>query len=268
MGKYTSYIRYDEFYCRDVVLIPLTDIDQIYNPIERARELVELEPKSLVLVDVKDMILDIIGSTDVKDIGISGSILIDLYKDDSDIDIVVYGLDNGYRVYRYLKEVVDKDPRYRRYRDKDIVQLYLRRVAETPIPFDQAVYQGSRRVLEGYFKGREYFIRLVKYPWEEPIYGSYRCTKLGRTTMKLRVVDASESMFTPCRYKVEVIEHIEGVRVDVSEVYSLRGRFAEVAQEDDKVVVQGTVERIEVKNSGVYYRLYVGDEKDYIIVIR
>lgn len=267
-SRYPSYLRYDEFYCRDVVVVPLAEIAYTYNPIDRAREIIELSMKDPVLADVKDMLIDIASATNVREIGVSGSILVDLYREDSDIDIVVYGLENGYKVYEYLRDAVDRDPRYRRYRDRDVLQLYLRRSAETPISYDQAVYQESRRVLEGYFRDREYFIRLVKFPWEETTYGSCRCRKLGKTTVKLRITDARESMFTPCRYKVEVEEYIEGVKADIVEVYSLRGRFAEIAQEDEVVVARGSVELVELKSGDLYYRLYVGDERDYIILIR
>lgn len=266
-SRYGAYIRYDEFFCRDIVAVPLNEIAHLFDPIAKVHELLSSEPVEPVLRDAVDMVLDIVNSTNVKEIGISGSILIDLYKNDSDIDVVVYGVSSGLKVYSYLKEVVGKDPRYRRYKGDNILQLYMRRSLETPIPLHQLIYQESRRVLEGYFNGREYFIRLVKLPHEEPIYGSYRCVKLGKATMKLKVIDAGEAIFTPCRYKVEVVKHLDGVRAEVNEVYTLRGRFAEIAHEGEEIIVHGTVERIEKINGDVYHRLYLGDEKDYIFVV-
>uniref|UniRef100_A0A7C2VGU8 Polymerase nucleotidyl transferase domain-containing protein n=1 Tax=Ignisphaera aggregans TaxID=334771 RepID=A0A7C2VGU8_9CREN len=265
-SRYSGYVRLDRFYCREVVLVPLSDIEHIYNPIQRARELLESTPEDSVLADVRNMVLDLVEATGVKDIGVSGSVLVGLHREDSDIDIVVYGIDNSRRVYRYLSEVVDKDPRYRRYSADDVLGLYLRRSAETPIPFDQVLKQESRRVLEGFFGRREYFVRLLKYPWEEPSYGSYVCSKLGKAVLRLRVLDASEAMLTPCRYAVEVVEHVDGVRADVVEVYSLRGRFAEVAREGDIVIARGTVELIETLSGEMYYRLYLGDRDDYLVL--
>lgn len=267
LSRYGKYIRFDKFFCREVVLIPLNDIEHVYNPIEKAEEFLDVIPKDAVLRDVKDMVYDIVTSTGVKDIGVSGSVLIDLYRDDSDIDIVVYGLQNGRKVYEYLLEAIAKDRRYGRYTRENVLQLYKRRAAETPITLEQLVEQESRRVLEGFFKNREYFVRLVKYPWEELTYGSYECVKLGKALLKMRIIDARESICIPYRYKVEVIEYISGVKAEVSEIYSLRGRFAEVAKEDEVIIAYGTVEHIKQMNGNAYYRLYLGDENDYLIII-
>lgn len=268
MSRYREYLKFNEFFGREVVLVPLTDIVYVYNPLQKLKEIIyEDDLKDPVLRDARDMVLDIIESTNISEIGISGSILVNLFKEDSDIDVVIYGTSNGLNVYRYLLDVIGKDSRYRKYGINDIRELCARRSLETPISQEQLMKQESRKVLEGLFKGREYFIRLVKYPWEEPSYGSYRCFKLGKSVMKLKVVDSKESIFTPCRYRVELIDVIEGVKADVIEVYSLRGRFAEVAQEDEIVIARGTVERIETQNGKDYYRLYLGDQGDYILIM-
>ncbi|MEM2201907.1 MAG: nucleotidyltransferase domain-containing protein, partial [Ignisphaera sp.] len=268
ISKYSRYLKFDDFFGREVVVVPLTDIAYVYNPLQRSKEIIYKGAlENPVLKDIRDMVLDISESTGIKEIGVSGSILVNLFREDSDIDIVVYGVNNGLNVYKYLSDVIDKDPRYKRYRIRDIQGLHARRSLETPIPSEQLLKQESRKVLEGIFKGREYFIRLIKYHWEEPSYGSYKCVKLGKTTMKLRIIDSKESIFTPCRYRVEVIDVLEGVKADVVEVYSLRGRFTEVAQEDEVIIVKGTVERIEPLSGGDYYRLYLGDQGDYIMVI-
>lgn len=266
LANYSNYIKFDEFYCRDVVLSPITDVVQIYNPIEKAKELMEVNwYEDNVLKDAQNMILDIITSTKVKDIGISGSILVDLYDKNSDIDIVVYGAKNGIKVYNYLREIIGKDSRYKRYRRDNINTLHMRRSLETPISIKHLLLQESKKVLEGFFNNREYFIRLIKFPWEEPRYSSYRCKKLGKALIRLRVIDASESIYTPCRYRVEVIEYLKGVIAEVVEVYSLRGRFAEIAQEDSVVEAYGTIELVKMYHGEKFYRLYLGDEGDYLI---
>ena len=270
ISRYRAYVRFDKFYGREVVVVPLTDVEVVYNPLEKAKELLYsgTTQRDAVLGDAREMLLDLINGSGVREVGISGSILVNLYTEDSDIDIVVYGRENGLKVYRYLLEVVDKDQRYRRYTKDDAHKLFSRRASETPLTFEQVVMQESRKVLEGFFKNREYFSRLVKYSWEEPPYDSYRCVKVGKALMKLRVIDDRESIFTPCRYRVEVVEHIKGPRVDVVEVYSLRGRFTEIAKQDDIIVVHGTVELIEPKSGKSFYRLYLGDEGDYIALVK
>ncbi len=263
--KYRKYLVYDPYIGNLVPEIPYKDIEFIYNPIEKALQVMNTKPKNKVLEDTRHMLIDLKNSANVKNIGISGSILVNLYRDSSDIDIVVYGEKEGLSVYDYLKEVIDKETSpYRRYSKEDIIRLYEFRKRETPIKFNELVQHAKRRVLEGYFGKREYFIRLVKTPLPDEDYGKVVYKKIGKATMKFKVVDAREAIFTPCKYVVEVLEHIEGVKIGVDEIYSIRGRFNELAFEDEIVIARGTVERLEYANGDIKYRLYLGDPGDYM----
>lgn len=266
--RYSSYLVYDEYFGRRVVLVPLEDIAEVYNPIDKASKIIR-DAIGGVLVDVRDMLMDVISATGVRNIGVSGSILVDLYREDSDIDIVVFGDTDCRKVYSFLSEVIDKPgSRIRRYDEDSIAKLYLSRATETPIGFEELVAQERRRVLEGLYRNREYFIRLVDTSHADDVYGVYRCRKLGTSTMRLRIVDAKRSIYTPCRYGVEVLEVLEGIDIDVEEVYSLRGRFNEIAYEDEIVIARGTIELLEYKNGGRKYRLYLGDPGDYMYLAR
>lgn len=269
VARYGSYIAYDDYFGREVVLVPLRDIVEIYNPIDRAVEIVSGNSGRGVLADVRGMLSDIVDSTGVRSIGVSGSILVNLYREDSDIDVVVLDESDGRKVYSFLTEVIDRPySRIRRYDENSIVRLYQSRVVETPIEFREFLAQERRRVLEGLYGDREYFIRLIDRSHADDVYGVYRCRKLGFSTMKLRVVDARRSIYTPCRYGVEVLEVLKGVSVDVEEVYSLRGRFNEIAYEDETIIARGSIEVLEYRSGGRKYRLYLGDPGDYMHLIR
>jgi len=269
LERYSNYIVYDEYFGRKIPLVPLKDIARIYNPVYKALKIIESNADVNVLTDVRNMLLDIISATSVKNIGVSGSILVDLYRDDSDIDIVVFGNDEGRKVYGFLKEAIDKpSSKLRRYDENNIAKLYLSRVSETPIDFKTFLSQEKRRVLEGLYGDREYFIRLIDMSHKDDVYSVYRCKKLGGSIMKLRVIDAKKSIYTPCRYGVEVVEVIEGVNADVEEIYSLRGRFNEIAYEDEVVIAKGSIEMLEYRNKDRKYRLYLGDAGDYMYIAK
>ncbi len=269
LEMYSSYIVYDDYFGREVVLVPLKDIVELYNPIDKALKIIVDRHAKSVLMDARDMLTDIINSTGVKNIGISGSILVDLYRDDSDIDIVVLNESDGRKVYSFLSETIDRPgSKIRKYSEDSLARLYINRVIETPIGFKEFVAQERRRVLEGLYRNREYFIRLIDRSNTDDIYGVYRCRKLGGATMMLRVVDAKRSIYTPCRYGVEVLKVLEGVNVDVEEVYSLRGRFNEIANEDEIVIARGTVELLEYRGGDRKYRLYLGDPGDYMYLVK
>lgn len=269
LERYNNYMVYDEYFGREVPVVPLRDIVEVYSPVDKALRIVETRVGGKVLTDVRDMLLEIIGVTGVKNIGVSGSILVDLYRDDSDIDIVVFGEMEGRRIYNFLSEAVDRPgSMLRRYDENTVSKLYLSRAVETPIDFKVFLHQERRRVLEGLYRDREYFIRLIDLGHVDDVYSRYRCRKLGHSVMKLRIIDARKSIYTPCRYGVEVLEFIDGVKADIEEVYSLRGRFNEIAYEDEAVIAKGTIELLEYRNGSKKYRLYLGDKGDYMYLVR
>lgn len=266
---YHKFIRYDEFFCREIPVIPMEMVTRIYDPITKAMEIMNFSDIDGVINDARDMISDIVSVTNVKSIGVSGSILVDLYREDSDIDLVIYGEKEGRKVYEYLSEVMDKtSSQYRRYTMNSIGRLFRERSKETPIEIHELLKQEGRRVLEGLYRNREYFIRLVRYPREDEFYGVYKCVKVGRIVAKLKVVDDRYAIYTPCRYGVQVIEIIDGENIDIDEIYTLRGRFIDIAKQDDIVIASGTVEKIVFRGGRTLYRLYLGDKGDYAIRIK
>ncbi len=266
---YHKFIRYDEFFCREIPVIPMEMVTRIYDPITKAMEIMNFSDIDGVINDARDMISDIVSVTNVKSIGVSGSILVDLYREDSDIDLVIYGEEEGRKVYEYLLEIIDRDSsQYRRYSVNDIEKLFKERLKETPIDINELLKQESRRVLEGLYRNREYFIRLIRYPKEDELYGVYKCIKMGRVTAKLMITDDRYAIYTPCRYGVQMVEVIDGESIDIDEIYTLRGRFIDVAKQDDMVIASGTVEKIVFRNGKIMHRLYLGDKGDYIVKIR
>ena len=266
LSRYKHFVKRDPYFCRDSVpMVPLSEIEKVFNPIEKAMEIAESTAKDNVLKDVKDFIRLCIEVGGVKNIGVSGSILVDLYTDESDIDVVVYGEADSIKMYKFLRDAIyEKDLGIKPYTVDTLHRLYSERSEETPIPFDKFAEIESRRVLEGLFRGREYFIRLIKEPSGDDVYGVYKCRKLGDVVAKLRVVDDSQSIFTPCRYRVVVEEIIEGIKTEFDEVYSLRGRFNEVAKKGEYVLAKGTLEELEYRSGGKRYRVYLGDKGHFM----
>ncbi|RLE56108.1 MAG: hypothetical protein DRJ40_06835 [Thermoprotei archaeon] len=265
--RYGNYIVYDVFYGREVPEIPLSDVVRIYDPRVKLQELMKSPLQDSVVRDVVDFCRLLSRVTPTDSIGVSGSVLVSLHEGSSDIDVVVYGREHGFRVYGYLENLVNVSTDVRRYDEVLLKRLYISRGRETPMDFTTFVRHEERRVLEGLFRGREYFIRLIQLPSELDVrYGTYVVRKLGTCVLKAIVVDASESIFTPCRYRIKVIEFLEGSEREVCEVYSLRGRFCELASEGDTVICRGTLEEVHYVESGeVRYRVYLGDTGDYLV---
>jgi len=114
----------------------------------------------------------------------------------------------------------------------------------------------------------DYYIRFVK-DWNEieERYGDVRYKNVGYGKIEAMVVDDSESIFTPCTYKIENVKVVEGSKFKpIKEVASFRGRFCEQARNGEKIIVQGKIERVIKRDGTIYYRILVGNKPtDYVI---
>jgi predicted nucleotidyltransferase len=268
LSVYPSFVTRDAYFCyRPTPVVKLEYIKHLYNPIEKAANILDMSKcSSPALCDTKEFLKLIADVGGVREVGVSGSILVDLHTPGSDIDIVVYGEGNALKMYKFLVEAIDEGVLgLRRYDENALEKLYRERSLETPLPFKAFVELERRRVLEGMFKSREYFIRLIKEPKGDDLYGAYTCTKVGAVEVKLRIDDDSESIYTPCRYKVSIEEVIRGPKAEIEEIYTLRGRFNEIAKKGEVVIARGSLERIEYRSGKTKYRLYLGDLGDYMM---
>ncbi len=245
--------------------IPLNSFDRVYDPIERARELIERRGRGKgIEMDAADMLSDLGQESDL--IGLSGSILVGLHGESSDIDLVVYGESSGRRVYEALRERIEEGKEYRRYTERDARVLYERRRKETPLSWEEFLKQEERRILEGYFRNREYSIRLIKLG---ATYGSKMVRKVGRAKLILEILDGRDSIFTPCKYSVRTLSVIEGPDLGrkVEFIYSLRERFTEIALEGEIVEAEGEIEEWTYKTGERVILLYLGRAGDYMKVL-
>jgi predicted nucleotidyltransferase len=123
----------------------------------------------------------------------------------------------------------------------------------------------TRKILHGFCGKREYFTRLVKLPHE---YANDGISKpLKKVTINGKIVDASESIFTPCSYVINECNYEDSSEeLGSLELLSYRGKFTEQATENDIVMVRGTLEEI-VKPDETLHRIVLGGKGDYLIPI-
>jgi predicted nucleotidyltransferase len=269
--RYPSYLFEDSVFGTQLQGVPKERVRLIHDPCQKLAELRqredrdELEEKAVAFADL----LAGRAKAPKRSIGISGSILVGLHTPHSDIDLVVYGSEHCRAVHGALRGLLDEPGgEVRRLNKEEMRGLYASRSQDTPMDFEDFIWLEGRKVIQGRFRGCEYFIRFVKDPVEiEESYGDKRYSSLGQAEVEATVADASQAIFTPCTYGVEDVRFTDGPAVDdLREITSFRGRFCEQAREGERVLARGKLEKVVVREGEVYYRLPLGGRGDSMIV--
>ncbi len=205
-------------------------------------------------------------------LGISGSVMLGLDLASSDLDFIVYGKTQCCKVYAALRQLLEQGHQpgslFRRLGTTEMVRLHSSHRPDTPIPFDEFKRLQNRKVNEGLFNGIPYFIRFVPDHFETfEQHDDLRFEPLGQALIKARIVDDKDRIFTPCRYKIEEVECLEGeCRKDILEIVSFRGRFSDQGRKTEMAMARGSLERVTPKAAPPYCRLIIGGSPgDYLM---
>ena len=255
--------------------VPVSAIKKHYEPTKKLRELrkankrEDLENKAVTLAEQLKEAAGIPWSS----IGISGSVMAGLFTLQSDIDPLVYGVENCRKAYAALETLLkDEHSGFKPYTRQELHALFDFRSKDTIMTFEDFAQVEKRKAFQGKFMGTDYFIRFVK-DWKEiqEQYGDVCYENCGYAKATATVADDSEGLFTPCIYKVEDVKVVEGEKLEpILEVASFRGRFCLQAVAGEKVTVQGKVEKVvDKRQKREYFRILIGNKPaDYMVLSR
>ena len=269
--NYPQYLYFDPYLNRIIESVPLINISKHYKPIERLKEMYKKFPVlDKIEKEAMEMVLLLIEEANISlnNIGISGSILVNLYNNFSDIDLIIYGKENCLKIYKTLNEIIGKNIFIKRYSIEDLKKLYDFRVKDTNISFEDFLKVEKRKVFQGKFKNRDYFIRFIKeFEENNEKYGDKTFIPMGYTCIKAKVIDDSDSIFTPCCYIIDEVKYMDNLNYKpLKQIISYRGRFCEQARIGEKIIAQGRIEKVSLKNEE-YYQLVIGENiKDFMII--
>jgi len=251
--------------------VPVNMVTRHYKPIEKlaelraAEQLADLERKAVLLAETLKSAADIPWNS----IGVSGSIIAGLFTLQSDIDPIVYGIENCRKAYAALEKLIeDEASRFKPYSQGELRALFDFRSKDTMMNFDDFSRVELRKAFQGKFDRVDYFVRFVK-DWSEinEEYGDVCFRNMGYSKITAQVVDDSEALFTPCTYRLENVKVVDGPFLEpIAEVVSFRGRFCEQAKTGEAIVAQGKVEHVnDTRSNHKYYRLILGNKpQDYM----
>jgi len=276
--EYPQYLFFSKNFDLELQGVKLEDIKQIYTPRTYFKKLKDKNELTETEIQSKNLCELLIHKSDIPEnsIGISGSPMIGLNKKSSDIDIVIYGTQVSLEFQDKLKSIFQASNNCRMYNLEEYRTHYNWRVGGSDISFNDFLKSEKRKLHQGKFYGIEFFIRYIKSPedWNGTYY-DYKFKNLGRIKIKAKITDSTNSIFTPCSYKIERLKVIESKIItkninlkNLNEINSFRGRFCEQASKGDKVLVEGKLEEITFRNNKSYLRILLTDQvQDKMIII-
>lgn len=254
--------------------VPLHKISEHLKPEEKVSQLMRMEgldplqSKTVRLVEA----LSELSGVPPSYFGVTGSVLLDIHRDFSDIDLLVYGKRNSESVRKaLLQSYEERDSPVRRLHGEKAREWCLQKTELYPLTYEEAERILERRWNRGLFHGTLFSIHPVKLEGEvKEKYGDRVFRPEGTVKIEATVSDASEACFMPATYRVEDVRVVEGPRVrDIFEVVSYEGLYGDLAKDGERILAYGKLEGVTDRVSGLrYHRLLIGSQeargRDYI----
>lgn len=270
--RYKQFLRYDPFLNIKLCEIDLMQVCRYYSPPSRLRELLHSDKRdhteTLIVKLVKT--LANISRIKIAEFGIIGSTLPILHTPNSDLDVLLYGQENSWRLVNSLCNT--KISNLRDYNESEVYAIIKRRWSRITNLHSKLLPHEYRKRLQGIFHDREFFVRCVKRRHEvKEKYGDRIYTPIEKVKIRCTISDDSESLLTPCKYKIKDVEFEEGRKyegVELEEIVSYRSRFCEHAVRGEKVQCYGKLEKSSpAESQEEYYRIVLGNDcEDYMIL--
>jgi len=254
--------------------VPLNRISTHFKPEEKVSQLIRMERLDGLqrkVVDLVNLISDESG-VPTEFFGVTGSILLDIHQNFSDIDLTIYGKKNSESVKETLKQIYDdQNSLIRRFDEKESREWSLNKSRKYPLTYEEALRILEKKWNCGVFHETPFSIHPVKL--EEEVnekYGDRIFKPEGIVKIEAVVSDASEADFLPSVYKVKDVRVIEGRKVeDIFEVVSYEGLYGGLAEKGERILCYGKLERVfDRRIEEEHHRVLVGSKeaegKDYI----
>lgn len=267
---FPEYIYFDSIFGVELEGVLRTEILKVYKPDDRLQNLLKrgasdhLEKNIILFTET----LHEESKIPMNKMGVSGSVLVDLTKPSSDIDIIVYGEKNCRDAYDTLRNLFNKkNSPIKAYNEEELRKLYNFRVKDTLMSYSAFLFSEKRKCMSGEINGKDFFMRFLKEPSEiSERYGDTNYVSLNNARIEGLVLDDKEAIFTPCKYIIEHNKTLKGDAPRISEIVSFRGRFCDQVREKERFIAQGKIEKVITKGESYYRLLLGGGKEDFLIV--
>ena len=192
-----------------------------------------------------------------KNLGISHSTLLGNYTPGkSDIDILIFGMNNGWKAIKYLEKSKDVSLKWKS--EQDWARYYKDRVVSKVYTESEYVANMIRKRDDGFIDGNVFSLFCIEnqdeawYDWEaehEP---------LGTAKIKAKVKDAYYSIVRPGYYELEESLVLEGYKnVQIRRIVTWARPFSLQAKNSEYIEACGLLEKVKSKE-GEFYQIVIG----------
>jgi len=248
-------VKYDPVIGAEMSSVPIDLIKRHYNCLEGLRELIERGPRDRLEKLAISLVEEIYDHGDLHedDLGITGSILLRIHHEKSDIDLVVYGRREFWKVVEILSELG-----YLRIKSRE--QALRRMLERYPISFSDASNLVDRIRYKGIYHGTEFSIHGVRKSVEiTEKYSDKIYRKVGLARAILEIDDASDSCFNPAIYKVHGIAEVGDREYHVEQLMCYDLTFSAMFERGDRIEAYGKLESVVDRVRGKrFYSLLIG----------
>jgi hypothetical protein len=252
--NFPDYLYFCPYRNKELITAPYVLIQQVFVPKDRLVWLKSLpKPDKLqqMALDLIDLLSKESGVT-LSDLGVHGSIALQMHAPESDIDFVVYGTEN----FRSVEEAI------------------ARLVNAGKLSYIAGNRIEAARKFQGRYRGKIFMYNATRKPQQvKETYGAYRYVPLDAVRFQGTVCDDTETMYRPSTYKISGYRPLDAQsELDLekipAQVVSNIGVYRNVARCGSDIKVSGKLERVEsTTSSEVFYQAVVGtatSEEEYI----
>jgi len=267
-SNYPEYLWFSKAHGRVIQSVEREKIVSILNPVEYLARMKNNHGTKSKLHEATNVLAKkLVHETGISwsDIGITGSQLLNIATERSDIDFVVYGNNACRKFYDNMSNNYRKIQGIRPY-SGDFLNAHVAFRWGNLIKFHDTLKKiESKKVLQGLYNGHEFFIRLVRRLEEiDEYYGKMKYELIDYYRTRCIIKDDTDSIFTPCVYHIESLDN-----TNLRRLVSYRGRFTEQVTAGMSVRVKGSLERVTDTTTGdSFQQLVLGENStDYLLPI-
>jgi len=258
--KFPDYFYFDEKHKNWFLVVPKEKIKEIKDSRQGLIEFMKVPENDLdsYLKAVREIITIMSESgVPVEKMGINHSTLMSNYTPGkSDIDLVVYGKDNGWKVIKHLAQVENERLKWKS--EEDWRKYYRDRIISKNFSEEEYVANMVQKKDDGFIDGNVFSIFVVEepnecwYSWED------EHKALGTIKFRGKVMDDYNSIVRPGYYEIGGSKVIEGQEVPIKRIVTWARPFVLQASKGDEIECFGLLEKIKTKSGDEFYQVVLG----------